>query len=119
MYTSSGIVVAALIAAVVASAGMAVWPWSRARGRFLVGGIATAIGFVLWRLVLFSANATNLDVDGPVLGLSFEDVGSGVMAFALMTAVLGAGRERSEPAGRVVAAAAIGGVLAILADRFL
>jgi len=119
MYSTVGIAVAALIAGALAGAGLAGSSWSRAHGRFAIGAGATVIGFVLWRLVLLSANATNLDVDGPVLGLSFEDVGSGVLSFALTAVALGLGRDRGEPAGRVIGAAAIAGVLAILVDRFL
>jgi len=119
MYTASSIAVASAVAGTLAGLGLAAWPWSRIRGRFGVGAVATIGGFVLWRLVLLSANASNLDVDGPVLGLSFEDVGSGVLAFALTTFALGLWRDRAEPAQRVVTAAAIASLLATLADRFL
>ena len=119
MYTTAGIVVASVIAGALAGGGLAAWSWSRASARSLIGGVATTVAFVLWRLVLLSANASNLDVDGPVLGLSFEDVGSGVLAFALTALALGLWRNRDAPARRVVTAAAIAGSLATLADRFL
>lgn len=119
MYTTQGIAIASVIAGILAGLGLGAWPWSRANGRFVVGAIATILGFVLWRLVLLSASASNLDVDGPVLGLSFEDVGSGVMAFALTALALGLWRDRTEPAGYVVSAAVIAGLLATIADRFL
>lgn len=113
------IVIASLVAGVLAGIGLSAWPWSRANAGFLIGGVATAVAVVLWRLVLLSANGANLDVDGPVLGLSFEDAGSGVLAFAFTDLALSLTRDRRSPAVRVAAAAGIAGVLATLADRFL
>ncbi len=119
MYTTTGIVVGGLLAAAAAAAGLASWSWSRAQGRFVLGAVATFVAFVLWRLVLQSAAASSLDVDGPVLGLSFEDVGSGVLAFTLAALGLGLGRDRDAPAHRVTIAAAIAGLLATVVDRFV
>lgn len=119
MYTTASIAVASVIAGVVAGLGLAAWSWSRQDLRYPLGAVATTVGFVLWRLVLLSADASSLDVDGPVLGLSFEDVGSGVLAFGFTTLALGLWRDREAPAWRVVTAAAIAGLLATLADRFL
>ena len=66
------------------------------------------------------SNADNLDVDNPLLvGLSAQDVGSGVLAFLLTALPMGLIIERDEPANRVVAIAAIAGALAILVDRFI
>ena len=62
----------------------------------------------------------NLDVDNQVLlGLSAEDVGSGVLAFLFTALPLGLVIDRTAPAQRVARTALIAGVLAMAADRFL
>lgn len=121
MYSPSPqeVAIASVAAGVLAGLGLVAWPWSRAKGRFWIGGVATIVAVVLWRLVLLSANGENLDIDGPVLGLSFEDVGSGVLAFTLSSLALVLATDRRSPAWRVAVAALIAGGLATVADRFL
>ena len=114
-------VVGALLAAIVVAAAL-YWryPWSRKRGRFGIAAIATFVTWIVWRVVLQLSNADNLDVDNPLLlGLSAQDVGSGVLAFLLTALPMGLIIDRDEPANRVVAIAAIAGALAILIDRFI
>ena len=114
-------VVGALLAAIVVAAAL-YWryPWSRKRGRFGIAAIATFVAWIVWRVVLQLSNADNLDVDNPLLlGLSAQDVGSGVLAFLLTALPMGLMIDRDEPANRVVAIAAIAGALAILVDRFI
>jgi len=110
-----GLIGGVLVAVVLAAA----WPWARGRGRFAVAAIATAVTFVGWRLVLGGANAAGLDVDAPVIRASWEDVGSGVLAFAATTLVLGLGADREEPARRVVGAAALAGLVVLVYDIFV
>lgn len=95
------------------------WPWARVRFRFVVAGVATAIGAIAWNLALWNANATNMDVDGPILRLSYQDVGSGVLAFATVALALGLGTEPAEPARRIVTAAALAGVVTMILDLFV
>ena len=110
----------AAIAAVAVAIGLGLWPWSRARGRFAIGALATFVAWALWHLVLRLSDADNLDVDNPaLLGLSAEDVGSGVLGFVLTALPLGLLTERREPAARVVLAAAIAAAIAIVVDRFI
>ncbi|TMF78344.1 MAG: hypothetical protein E6I18_08395 [Chloroflexi bacterium] len=114
-------VVGALLAAIVVAAAL-YWryPWSRKRGRFGIAAIATFVTWIVWRVVLQLSNADNLDVDNPLLlGLSAQDVGSGVLAFLLTALPMGLIIDRDGPANRVVAIAAIAGALAILVDRFI
>jgi len=114
-------VVGALLAAIVVAAAL-YWryPWSRKRGRFGIAAIATFVTWIVWRVVLQLSNADNLDVDNPLLlGLSAQDVGSGVLAFLLTALPMGLIIDRDGPANRVVAIAAIAGALAILIDRFI
>ena len=114
-------VLGALLAAIVVAAAL-YWryPWSRQRGRFGIAAIGTFVAWIAWSVVLQLSNADNLDVDNPLLvGLSAQDVGSGVLAFLLTALPMGLITERDEPASRVVAIAAIAGALAILVDRFI
>ena len=114
-------VVGALLAAIVVAAAL-YWryPWSRQRGRFGIAAIGTFVAWIAWSVVLQLSNADSLDVDNPLLvGLSAQDVGSGVLAFLLTALPMGLITERDEPASRVVAIAAIAGALAILVDRFI
>lgn len=113
--------VGALLAALVAG-GVLWWgyAWSRQRGRFAMAAVATFVAWIAWHGVLRLSDGDNLDVDNPLLlGLSAEDVGSGVLAFLFAALPLGLWRERAEPAQRVIGAAAIAGALAILVDRFI
>ena len=114
-------VVGALLAAVIVAAVL-YWryPWSRPRGRFATAAIATFVAWILWRVVLQLSNGDNLDVDNPfLLGLSAQDVGSGIVAFLLTAVPLGLVSERDEPAHHVTATALIAGALAMFVDRFI
>jgi hypothetical protein len=84
----------------------------------LVAGVAVAIGWIAWNLSLDAAGADGFNVDAPVVALSGQDAGSGVLGFAAATLALGLW-ERSEPAGRVVLAALIAGVVAMVFDIFV
>ncbi len=119
MFAVRDIIVFALVAGVLAGAALASWPWARARLRFLAAGVATAVGFIAWNLVLNATHGSNFNVDAPVIGLSWADAGSGVLAFTATALLLGLARDRAEPAGRVVSAAAIAGVVAMLVDLFV
>ena len=119
MFAVRDILIFAVLAGVVVTVALAAWPWSRRRGRFWVSGLASTLGFVGWNLTLNATSATGFNVDAPVIGLSWADVGSGVLAFVCTALVLGLIREREEPAGRVVGAAAIAGLAAMIVDLFV
>jgi hypothetical protein len=69
---------------------------------------------------LIIANGANLDVDYPLLlGLSFEDIGSGITPFLFAALAFGLGADRARPAQLVVKSAALVGGAAILVDRFV
>jgi hypothetical protein len=94
-----------------------VWRWSRDRNRFIVGGITTLLGWYAWNFTLNATGAVpNFNVDAPVIPLSWADTGSGVFACLLTALVLGLGTDRDQPAGRVVGAAGIAALAAILLD---
>lgn len=119
MFAIRDIFVFAIVAGALAAGALAVWPWARAHGRFLAAGAATTIGFIAWNLVLNATDARGFNVDAPVIGLSWADAGSGLLAFLGTALLLGLVLERHEPAGRVVGATAIAGLLAMLVDLFV
>ncbi len=118
MFGLQEVIIVGPAAGVLVAFVLLVWPWARVHFRFTVAGIATTAGAIVWNLALWNANATNMDIDGPILRLSFQDVGSGVLAFAAVTLALGL-TEPDEPARRVVAAAAIAGIATMILDLFV
>jgi hypothetical protein len=82
-------------------------------------GLATTAGVIVSNSVLNLTNATGFDIDGPILSLSWQDVGSGIFAFTVAALALGLVTERQEPAGSVVKAAAIAGLVAMIFDIFV
>ena len=114
------IALGAVLTAAGAAAALYAWPWSRHRQRIVVGALAAVVAFLIWRGALIIANGANLDIDYPLLlGLSFEDIGSGVLAFLFAAIALGLGMDRAEPARRVVISAGLVGLAAIVVDRFV
>jgi hypothetical protein len=113
------IALGAVLTAAAAAGALYAWPWSRQRRRIVVGPIAAVVAFLIWRGALIIANGANLDIDYPLLGLSFEDIGTGVMAFLFAALAFGMGFDRAEPAQRVVTSAGLVGAAAILVDRFV
>ena len=78
------------------------------------------LAFLLWRGALFIADGANVDIDYPILlGLSCEDIGSGIMAFLFAALAFGLGTDRAQTAQLVVKSAALVGVAAMVVDRFV
>jgi hypothetical protein len=119
MFTVRDVLIFAAISGLLAAAVLWLWPWARRRGRFAIAGLATFAGFAAWNLVISHANAVGLDVDAPVIALSWQDVGSGVVAFLAAALTLGLVTERDEPARLPVGAAAIAGLAAMIFDIFV
>src|SRR3954466_9880821 len=119
MFAVRDIVIFALVAGALAAAILAAGPWGRRRGRFGVAGVTTTVGFIAWNFTLNATDATGFNVDAPVIGLSWADAGSGVLALVVTVLVLGLITERRESAAHVVGAAAIAGLVAIVVDLFV
>jgi membrane protein implicated in regulation of membrane protease activity len=94
----------------------AIMPWTRQTRTLAAIAVATAIGIILWNLALNVTNASALNVDSPLLGLSVQDVGSGVGAFIATLLVLRFVTNREEPIGRILVASAIVGIITIVVD---
>ena len=108
---------AGLLAALVVGA---ISGWARRGFRFWIAGVSTFVGFLTWNLVLNATGAVpNFNVDAPVVMVSWADAGSGAFACLTTALVLGLVTERDEPAGRVVGAAAIAGLVAVVVDLFV
>jgi|ERR1051326_1986710 hypothetical protein len=93
-----------------------VWPWARVPRRLAAIGLSAAAGIFIWNLALDVTGAAALNVDSRFLGLSVQDVGSGVAAFIVILLVLRFATERTEPAWRALTAAAVVGVVTIAVD---
>jgi hypothetical protein len=119
MYGVSVTYASAIVAGLLTAAVLAVWPWARLRRRFVIAGITTLVSWIAWHLLLNATQAFGFDVDAPIIRVSWEDVGSGVVALFVTVVVFGLGTERREPASRVVAAASIAGLIAMILDVFV
>jgi hypothetical protein len=120
MFAVHEILAFALLAGVLAATVLFfIWRWARQRYRYVVAGVTTMLGFAAWNFTLNATNATGFNVDAPVILLSWADVGSGVLAFTVTALVLGLVAERQEPAWRVIGAAAIAGLVAVVLDLFV
>lgn len=114
------IALGAVLTALAVAAALYARPSSREPRRIVIASAAAVVAFLVWRAALIIANGANLDIDYPVLlGLSFEDIGSGVMAFLFAALALGLGPDAGEPARRVVTSAGLAGIAAIVVDRFV
>lgn len=119
MFTVGAILSASVVAGVLTAAVLAIWPWARRGGRFMVAGVATEVGMMAWNFVLHWSNTSSLNVDAPVIGLSWQDVGTGVWVCAATALMVGLTVAREEPARRVVGAAGIAGLVAMVFDIFV
>ena len=118
MYGVSVTYASAIVAGALAAA-LAAWPWARLRRRFVVAGLTTLVSWIGWHLLLNATQALGFDVDAPVIRVSWEDVGSGVVTLFATVVVFGLVTERRERASRVVGAASIAGLVAMILDVFV
>lgn len=95
----------------------ALLPWARKTRRLVLISAGCVIGIIVWNVGLNVANAAVLNVDTDILGLSVQDVGSGVLAFVATFVGLARG-DRGQPMSRVLSAAAIVGLATVVVDRF-
>src|SRR3954462_13589947 len=113
MFAVRDVVLYSILAGVLAAAALAAWLRARERATFAVAGVGTILGMMAWNGILHASNTASLNVDAAVIAVSWQDVGSGVWAFLATALLLGLWCRRDAPAARVVAAAAIAGVVAM------
>jgi len=119
VYGASVTYASAIVAGVLTAAVLAAWPWARLRRRFAIADITTLVSWIAWHLLLNATQASGFDVDAPIIRVSWEDVGSGVVALFATVVVFGLVTERRERASRVVGAASIAGLVALILDVFV
>jgi hypothetical protein len=95
-----------------------VFPWARQARTLITVALTIAVGVVIWNTLLNVTNATFLNVDSRLLGLSAQDVGSGVGAFLVTVLVLRFITHRNASMGRVLSASVVAGLLTVLVDLF-
>ena len=93
-----------------------VFPWVRHPRTLITIALTTTLGIVIWNSLLNVTNASSLNVDSPFLGLSVQDVGSGVGAFLVTALVLRFVTHKTEPAARILSASAVVGIVTVLVD---
>lgn len=115
MFQLTNILLSALGSAVLVTIFLCWWKWSRDHFRFAFSSLSTFFGYTAWNLLQNATGADQaLNIDWPILPVSWSDIGSGVVAFVVTVITLGMLTERTETAWRVVAASAIAGLLARL-----
>jgi hypothetical protein len=95
----------------------ALFAWARNVRRLVLIGVACAVGIIVWNVALNVTNATALNVDSAILGLSVQDVGSAVVACVVTLAALAVG-DRGLSMGNKLGTSAIVGLVTIIVDRF-
>ncbi len=118
LFKTRDIFIFAVIAGMLVSVVLLALPWPRKRQRWLIAGVAAALGWIAWNLLLNETDATGFDVDAPVVMASWQDAGSGVLAFVLTALALTA-YEPKELASRVVGTAVVAGLVAFVFDIFV
>jgi hypothetical protein len=119
MFAVRDILIFSAIAGLLAAGALALWPWARRDGRFVIAGVTAAAGMTAWNFVLHWSNTASLNVDAPVIALSWQDVGTGVWACTVTALVLGLFMARQEPANRIAGAAGLAGLVAMIFDIFV
>jgi len=109
----------AVLASGVVAVAFASVPATRTPSRILTGAFGTLAGWLAWNFTLHVTHSANFDTDAPLVKISWADAGSGILTFVVVALVLGLWVDRQQAASRVIAMAAMAGVLASLVDVFV
>ena len=96
-------------------------PRWRRLGLFLTVVVGTSVAVLSWQFVLRATHASQFFTDLPFrpFPVSWQDTGSGVVAFAVTALVLAYGPMRKQPAPEAVSLALATGAVALLVDIYL
>lgn len=109
----------AVLSAVFAAGGVALFGGERRVRVALTGAIAAGLGVAAWNGVLRATGAQGFAAEWTTLPASWKSAGSAVVAFAIVVAVLGLGPRASASARQVVFLALLCAVAAALVDMYL
>jgi hypothetical protein len=119
VFAPSEILWTAALATAVVTAVFAVRPATRTLPRLIAAAVGTFCGWLGWNLTLHATHASGFDVDAPVVAVSWQDAGSGVLVFVSVALLLGLIVDRHQPASRVIGMAATAGIAALIVDIFV
>jgi hypothetical protein len=96
-------------------------PRWRRLGLFLTAVIGASVAVLSWQFVLRATHASQFFTDLPFrpFPVSWQDTGSGVVAFAATALLLAYGPMRKQPAPEAVSLALATGAVALLVDIYL
>jgi len=111
--------VSVILGSVVLSLVVLAFVWPRIQDARHLGfiALACALGILVWNVGLNVTNAGGLNVDSALLGLSVQDVGSGVLA-SIATLLALTAIDGGAATSRRVSISAVVGLLTIVVDRF-
>jgi hypothetical protein len=109
----------AVVAAGIVTAVFAVRPATRTPPRLIAAAVGTLGGWIAWNFTLNAADGFGFDVDAPVVRVSWQDAGSGVLVFVTVALLLGLIVDRDQTAARVIGMAATAGITALVFDIFV
>lgn len=115
----SEILWSAVVAAALVTAVFAVRPATRTPPRLMAGAVGTLGGWLAWNFTLNATHGTGFDVDAPVVRVSWQDAGSGILVFVTVALLLGLIVDRDQAAGRVTGMALTAGITALIFDIFV
>ena len=119
VFDPSEILWTAALATAVVTAVFAVRPATRTPPRLIAAAVGTLSGWLAWNFTLHTTHSTGFNVDAPVVALSWQDAGSGVLVFVSVALLFGLIVDRDQPASRVIVMAATAGIAALIVDIFV
>jgi hypothetical protein len=96
-------------------------PRWRRLGLFLTAVVGASVAVLSWQFVLRATHASQFFTDLPFrpFPVSWQDTGSGVVAFAVTALLLAYGPMRKQPAPEAASLALAAGAVALLVDIYL
>ena len=119
VFTPGEIVWTAALAAFIVALVFCLVPATRTLARITAAASGTLVGWLAWNFTLHGTHARGFDTDAPVIALSWADAGSGIVTFLVVALIVGLWIDRSLPAYKVVAMAALAGITATIVDLFV